>query len=115
MPDLTTQILAFLMLNSALDRAFAAANEAIIGRTDVDVEIFVAEEHMARLDPAQLPPVSYLVCDSGPGCSRRGRLGPHDPVVVMARTLRAAVEEVAAEVARLEAEAVAETTFYTML
>jgi hypothetical protein len=105
MPDLTTKFLAALMLNSALDRAFTAADEAIAGRTDVDIEVFVADGHLARLDPAQLPPVSYLVCDAGPGCSRRGRLGAHDPVVVMARTLKTAVAEVIAEAARLEASA----------
>jgi hypothetical protein len=48
-----------------------------------------------------LTPVSYLVVDCGPGCSRRGKLGPHDPVAVMARTLTQAV----AEVKRLEAKA----------
>jgi hypothetical protein len=105
MTNPTTQYLAALMVNSALDRAFAAANDALAGQTDVDIEVFINEEHLARLAPAQLPPVSYLVCDTGPGCSRRGKLGPHDPAVVMARTLKTAVAEVIAEAARLEATA----------
>jgi hypothetical protein len=106
MPNLTTQYLAAAMLNSALDRAFAAADLAIGERTDVDVEIFVAEEQLRRLDPAQLPPVSFLVCDTGPGCSRLGKLGPHDPVAVMARTLKAAVAEVVTGADRLSAKAI---------
>jgi hypothetical protein len=103
MPNQPNQILASLMVNSALDRAFAAADQALAGRTDVDVEIFINDEHLARLDAAQLPPLGFFVVDCGPGCSRRGKLGPHDPTAVMARTLTKAVAEVVAEGARLEA------------
>jgi hypothetical protein len=107
MPNLTTQHLAALMLNSALDRAFAAADLALAGRTGIDIEVFLAEEHLVRLDPANLPPVAFLVCDTGPGCSRRGKLSSHEPTGAMARTLKSAVAEVVAEGKRMESEAAA--------
>ena len=92
-PVAETLIIAH-MVNRAMDRAFAAANEAQSGHEGVTIELWLTETDLSGLESIDNPPtISFLVekDDAPQGSGEYFKLGLMHTAATISRRLKAAI------------------------